>query len=155
MSNAPVATEWTRDGFIISTDRIRLDVDMTHTFLTEASYWAKGVPRDVVERSIENSLTFGIYVEETGAQIGFARVITDKATFAYLADVFVLPEYRGQGLSKWLMEIILAHPELQGLRRFMLITQDAHGLYDRYGFTPATNVQNILQRHNPNAYKAE
>ncbi len=124
------------DNFLISTDKARLDVDLIYTFLSRYSYWAKGVPREIVERSIANSLTFGVYhVAEQGAeQIGFARVITDYATFAYVADVFVIETYRGKGLSKWLIESIRSHPDLQGLRRWLLATKDAHGLYRQFGF---------------------
>ncbi len=118
---------------VISTDKRRLDRDLVFDFLHHRSYWCPGVPRDVVERSIEHSLCFGVYAED-GAQLGFARVITDCATFAYLADVFVVESARGQGLSKRLMAEILAHPELVGLRRFMLATRDAHELYRLFGF---------------------
>ena len=135
----------------ISTDRARLDVALIHRWLSEDSYWAKGVPRDVVERSIENALCFGIY-DGNGAQIGFARVITDKATFAYLADVFVLEAHRGKGLSKTLMAEILAHPELQDLRRWLLATWDAHGLYAQFGFTPLDRPERIMERRDPDVY---
>jgi GNAT superfamily N-acetyltransferase len=124
--------EWTRDEYLICTDPARLDVGVIQRFLSE-SYWAVGVPVDVVKRSIEHSLPFGLYRE--GRQIGFARVITDYATFAYLADVFVLDEFRGEGLGKWLIEVVVSHPELAGLRRWMLATRDAHGLYRKSGFT--------------------
>jgi GNAT superfamily N-acetyltransferase len=117
--------------FEISAERSRIDVDAVHAFLTR-SYWSPGISRELVERSIAGSLPFGVF--HGSHQIGFARVITDRATFAYLADVYVLEEYRGRGLSKRLMEAILSHPELQGLRRFMLVTRDAHELYARYGF---------------------
>lgn len=135
----------------ISTDRARLDVALIHRWLSEDSYWAKGVPRDVVERSIENALCFGIY-DGNGAQVGFARVITDKATFAYLADVFVLEAHRGKGLSKTLMAEILAHPELQDLRRWLLATWDAHGLYAQFGFTPLDRPERIMERRDPDVY---
>jgi GNAT superfamily N-acetyltransferase len=118
----------------ISTDPARLDLDVVHRFLSEEAYWSPSVSRDVVERSIENSICFGLY--RKGRQVGFARVVTDKAAFAYLADVFVLPDHRGHGLGKWLIETVLAHPDLQGLRRFFLGTADAHSLYERYGFRP-------------------
>jgi GNAT superfamily N-acetyltransferase len=114
--------------YTISTDSKRLDVELIHRWLAQESYWAPGIPRDVIERAIAGALNFGIY-HATQGQVGFARVISDRATFAYLADVFVLDAHRGQGLSKRLMETILAHPELQGLRRWMLATRDAHGLY--------------------------
>jgi GNAT superfamily N-acetyltransferase len=132
--------EWVRGEFVISTDRQRLDIDVVHSYLA-SSYWASGMPRMVLERGIENSLTFGIYRRDR--QVGFARVIT---------DVFVLEEYRGQGLSKWLMECILAHPDLQGLRRFALFTRDAQGLYERYGFGPAQSTSIYLERWTPNVY---
>jgi GNAT superfamily N-acetyltransferase len=141
--------EWVRGEFVISTDRQRLDIDVVHSYLA-SSYWASGMPRMVLERGIENSLTFGIYRRDR--QVGFARVITDLATYAYLSDVFVLEEYRGQGLSKWLMECILAHPDLQGLRRFALFTRDAQGLYERYGFGPAQSTSIYLERWTPNVY---
>src|SRR5689334_12965902 len=141
--------EWERGGFVISTDRHRLDVDLVHDYLS-TSYWAAGMPRDVLERAIENSLIFGIYA--ANAQVGFARAITDLATYAYLSDVFVVEGYRGRGLSKWLMECILAHPGLQGLRRFALFTRDAQGLYLRYGFAPARSSSVYLERWMPNVY---
>lgn len=118
--------------YTISTDKKRLDVQMIHQYLSEESYWAKRIPVSVVSKSIENALCFGIYDNEK--QVGFARLITDKATFAYLADVFVLPDYRGKGLSKWLMEVIQSHPDVQGLRRWMLMTKDAQGLYTQFGW---------------------
>lgn len=123
-----------RDGYEISTDRRRLDLDVVHGFLRGA-YWSPGVPRNVVERAIEHSLCFGLYAPG-GEQVGFARVVTDRAAIAYLADVFVLPVHRGRGLGVWLIETVLAHPDLQGLRRFELATADAHALYARFGFAP-------------------
>ena len=143
--------EWVRGDLVISTDRQRLDIDAVHRYLA-SSYWAAGMPRAVLERGIENSLTFGIYHGDR--QAGFARVITDLATYAYLSDVFVLEEYRGQGLSKWLMECVLDHPDLQGLRRFALFTRDAQGLYERYGFMPARGSSTYLERWTPNVYAA-
>ena len=127
----------------IDTDKRRLDLDVIHGFLS-ASYWSPDVPRETVRRAIENSLCFGVYIG--AAQVGFARVITDLATFAYLADVFVLEAYRGRGLSKRLMDAIVSHPQLQGLRRWMLITRDAHGLYARYGFTPLAAPDRFMER---------
>jgi GNAT superfamily N-acetyltransferase len=126
--------EWRRGEYSISTDVEQLDLDVIHRFLSEESYWAAGVARDVVERSIENSICFGLY--GASGQVGFARVVTDRAAFAYLADVFVLPDHRGRGLGKWIIETVLAHPDLQDLRRFFLGTADAHSLYERYGFRP-------------------
>jgi len=134
----------------ISTDRGRLDLDVIHGYLTQ-SYWSPGIPRETVARAIANSLCFGIYADG-GVQVGFARLITDKATYAYLADVFVLEAHRGKGLSKWLMETIVAHRELQGLRRWTLATRDAHELYARYGFTPLANPSRFMERHAPDVY---
>lgn len=125
-----------RGRFTISTDRARLDRARIREFLS-TSYWAPGIPREVVDRSIEGSLCFGVY--DGAAQVGFARVITDAATFAYVADVFVLESHRGQGLGLWLMETIRAHPSLQGLRRWSLVTRDAHALYRQVGFTDVAN----------------
>jgi GNAT superfamily N-acetyltransferase len=122
---------WTRGGFSISTDPALLDRPLVHEFL-RGSYWAGGIDRETVDRSIEGALCFGVY--EGSAQVGFARVITDRATFAYLADVFVLESHRGRGLGVWLMEAVRVHPELQGLRRWILMTRDAHGLYEKFGF---------------------
>jgi len=146
---APLA--WVRGGFRISTDPARLDLGLIHGFLS-GSYWARGIPREVVERSVRGSLCFGLY-EEGGSQVGFARVITDRATFAYLADVFVLESQRGRGLSKWLLERILAHPDLQGLRRFLLGTKDAHGLYARFGFAPPKDPSLWMEIFRPDAYR--
>jgi GNAT superfamily N-acetyltransferase len=143
-------TEWRRGEFTISTDPGRIDLDVVHGYLSE-SYWAPGIPRELVARSIANSLPFGIY--HGPAQVGFARVITDRATFAYLADVFVLEEERGRGLGKWLMEVIMAHPELQGLRRWMLATRDAHGLYRQHGFEEVANPQALMQILRINLYR--
>jgi GNAT superfamily N-acetyltransferase len=139
---------WHRDDYSISTDRSRLDINLIHNYLSEESYWATGRPREVVARSIENSLPFGIY--KGGEQVGFARVVTDYATFAWVADVFVLREHRGQGLSKWLMEVILAHPQLQGFRRWVLSTRDAQGLYERFGFMPQKRPERWMERFDPN-----
>jgi GNAT superfamily N-acetyltransferase len=134
--------ERTRGDFSISTDRGRLDRDAIHAFLSNA-YWARGIPRDVLDRSIDNALCFGVY---GGPKlVGFARVITDSATFAYLADVFVLESHRGRGLSKWLMEVILGHPDLQGLRRWTLATRDAHGLYEQFGFRKLTSPDRLME----------
>ena len=120
-------------AYEISTDSARLDVDAIHAFLTR-SYWSPGIPRATVARAIANSLCFGAFWQ--GQQVGFARVVTDRAAFAYLADVFVLPDHRGRGLGKWLVETVLSYPDLQNLRRFFLGTADAHSLYERYGFRP-------------------
>ncbi len=138
-------------AYEITCDRSRLDIEAIHGFLTQ-SYWSPGVPRTVIERAIENSLCFGLLLE--GQQIGFARVITDKATFAYLADVFVLPEHRGKGLSLRLMEQVIQHPDLQGLRRMLLVTLDAHTLYERFGFKPLAAPERMMEVHNPDAYRS-
>lgn len=133
-----------RDGFEISSDPARLDRALIHRFLHDESYWAKGVPRDVVDRAIDNSLCFGLY-DRDGRQAGFARVVSDRAAIAYLADVFVLAEYRGRGLGKWLIETVMSHPDLQGLRRFFLGTADAHALYERYGFRPLADPGRMME----------
>jgi GNAT superfamily N-acetyltransferase len=140
-----------RGDFLVSTDRTLLDVALIHDFLARHSYWAAGIPREVVQRSIAGSLCFGLY--DNGRQVGFARAVTDGATFAWLGDVFVLESYRGRGLSKWLMESILAHPALQGLRRILLGTRDAHGLYRRYGFTDLADPTRFLEIWNPGVYQ--
>lgn len=148
-----MAESWQRSDYLISTDRSRLNIELIHDFLANRTYWAVGRKREVVERSIANSLPFGIYKgdDEVGfAQVGFARVVTDYATFAWIADVFILNEHRGQGLSKWLMKVILAHPELQGFRRWVLATKDAHGLYERFGFIPLHRPERWMERPDPN-----
>lgn len=142
--------EWRRDAFTISTDRSKLDREAILEFLA-GSYWASGIPREIVDRSIEGALCFGLF--ENGRQIGFARVITDAATFAYLADVYVLESHRGRGLATWLMESILAHPELQGLRRWMLVTRDAHGLYRKVGFRELAHPERIMEMAFPGVYE--
>jgi GNAT superfamily N-acetyltransferase len=130
-------------GYEISTDRARLDLDTVHRYLSEEAYWSPGVAREVVERAVANSLCFGLYAPD-GAQAGFARAVTDRAIFAYLGDVFVLAPHRGRGLGVWLVETVLAHPDLQGLRRIELATADAHGLYERFGFAPLRDVERFL-----------
>lgn len=145
--------EETKSNFTISTDKSKLDVSAIHKYIGGESYWALGIPLDVLKRSIHNSMCFGIY--DGAIQIGFARMITDCSTFAYLADVFVLEAYRRKGLSKWLMEFIMKHPELQGLRRYILATKDAHGLYLQYGFKPVSNPENIMEIRNADIYKKE
>jgi GNAT superfamily N-acetyltransferase len=142
--------EHRRGGFTVSTDPARLDVDAIHAFLT-ASYWAEGIPRDIVERSLRGSLCFGLY--EGDRQIGLARAITDGASFAYLCDVYVLAERRGRGLGRWLMECVMAHPDLQGLRRFYLVTRDAHELYRPFGFTEVQNPGRHMEIARPGLYK--
>lgn len=137
-----------RDGYTISTDRSRLDVDAIHRFLTEDAYWSPGIARDVVERAIANSLCFGLHAPD-GSLAGFARVVGDRATFAYLADVFVLPAHRGRGLGKWLVETVLAHPDVRGMSRIRLVTDDAQGLYARFGFEPIGHPERHMERRNP------
>ena len=139
---------WQHGDYLISTDRSRLDLQLIHDFLSNSSYWATGRSLEVVQRSIENSLPFGIYKEKD--QVGFGRVVTDYATFAWIADVFVLPEHRGRGLSKWLMEVMLAHPRLQGFRRWVLSTKDAHGVYERFGFRQLHRSERWMERPDPN-----
>jgi GNAT superfamily N-acetyltransferase len=141
-----------RDGFVVSTDPARIDLAVVHGYLSE-SYWARGIPLGLVKKSIENSLCFGVYDEGSGAQVGFARVISDYATFAYLADVFILEEYRGRGLSKWLMQCILDHPDLQLPRSFYLATRDAHGLYSQFGFAPVESPERYMVRRNPGVFR--
>ena len=142
-------TEWRREKYLISTDHGRLDRSVIHRFL-ESSYWARGIPREIVDRCIENSLCFGLY--DGDCQIGFARVISDLSTFAYLADVFVLESARGQKLGVWLIETIMGHPQLQGLRRWMLATADAHGLYRKFGFTKLSRPERIMEIVDPDTY---
>ncbi|MES2375651.1 MAG: GNAT family N-acetyltransferase [Bacteroidota bacterium] len=134
-------------GFKISTDKSLLNFDVIYKYLDTESYWAKGIPVEKLKRAIENSMCFGVYHDNN--QIGFARVITDNATFGYIADVFVLPEYRGSGLSKWLMQTIISHPNLQGLRRWSLATLDAHGLYKQFGFTELSRPENWMEIFTP------
>lgn len=141
--------EWRRGDDLISTDPSRLDLKVVHGFLATA-YWSPQVPLEIVKRAIEHSLSFGVYRD--GEQIGFARVVTDYATFAYLADVFILEPFRGQGLGQWLIEVILAHPELQGFRRWLLATRDAHELYRRFGFAALSYPQNFMEVWRPNVY---
>jgi len=144
-------TEYRCGEFLISTSRERLDLNVIHGFLTNC-YWAKGIPREVVARLIEHALCFGIY-DRNGAQVGFARVISDFATFAYVGDVFVLETHRRLGLGKWLMQCITEHPALQGLRRWILTTRDAHGLYSQVGFTPVHAPERFMELHRPNVYE--
>lgn len=142
-----MSQEWRNEGYVISTDASRLDLPTIHDFL-KASYWAGGVPFEVVERSVENAMVFGVYCGEE--QVGFARVVTDRATFAYLADVFVIEAYRGHGLGRWLMETVLSHPDLQGLRRWMLATKDAHELYRSFGFGGLDSPEIFMERKDAN-----
>ena len=142
--------EVTRDEFLISTDRSRLDIDAIQLFLENDSYWARTRTPEQTRTAIENSICFGVYHDDR--QIGFARVVSDRATFAYLGDVYVIGEYRGRGLSKWLMEVIVAHPQLQGLRRWVLATRDAHMLYEKFGFHELVHPERWMERPAPDAY---
>ncbi|MBP1649603.1 MAG: family N-acetyltransferase [Bacteroidetes bacterium] len=138
--------------FLVSTDPTLLDITAIHDFLSHC-YWAEGIPLKLVERSIQGSLCFGLY--DGRAQVGFARVITDRATFAYMADVYVLEPYRGQGLGTWLVECIMGHPDLQGLRRWCLLTRDAHGLYRKFGFSSPKEPGKYMEISNADIYKQE
>jgi len=140
--------EWQRGEYTISTDNKRLDIQRIHDFVSNQSYWAQGRALETVQRALDNSLNFGLY--KNNQLIGFARVVTDYATFAWIADVFVLQEHRGLGLSKWLMEVILSHSELQGFRRWVLATKDAHSLYARFGFIPLHRPERWMERPDPN-----
>jgi GNAT superfamily N-acetyltransferase len=142
--------EWQHGEYAISTDRDRLQIDEIHRFLSEESYWARERTREQTVTAIKNSLPFGVYSGEN--QIGFARVVTDYATFAYLGDVYILKEHRGKGLSKWLMEVITGHPDLQGFRRWVLATKDAHALYEKFGFTALKFPERWMEKAAPNAY---
>jgi GNAT superfamily N-acetyltransferase len=139
-----------KDNYLISTDITKLNLELIHDFLCNTSYWSAGIPFETLKRSIENSTCFGVY--DNGKQAGFARVISDLATIGYLGDVFILPEYRGRGLSKWLMECIMKHPELQGFRRWILITRDAHNLYKKFGYTELLKPQNYMEIRVPDIY---
>jgi GNAT superfamily N-acetyltransferase len=144
--------EYRRDDYVISTDRARLDLNVIHDYLSNSSYWAVGRKLETVKRAVENSLSFGLYERER--QIGFARVVTDYATFAWLADVFVLEPYQGRGLGTWLVEVILAHPELQGFRRWTLATKDAHEVYRRFGFSELKRPERWMERRDPNTQES-
>ena len=140
---------WTRDDCLLTTDPSHVDMDAIHGYLS-ASYWAEGIPRETVQRSIDNAIPFMLFVG--GRAAGFSRVVSDRATVAYIGDVFVLPEFRGRKLSVWMMECIVAHPELQGLRRWILLTRDAHGLYSKFGFTPLAAPERWMERWTREAY---
>jgi GNAT superfamily N-acetyltransferase len=141
---------WQNGEFVISTDPSRLDLEVIHRFLSEESYWARNRSRAQSETAVKNSLPFGLYKGEN--LIGFARVVTDFATFAYLGDVFVVDEYRGRGLSKWLMASVIEHPDLQGFRRWVLATRDAHTLYEKFGFHGLVHPERWMEKPAPNAY---
>ena len=138
------------DGFRISSELKDMDLDAVHDYISK-SYWAKGIPIDTLKRAMQNSICFGVF-DKVGAQVGFARAVTDCATYAYLADVYILEEHRGIGLSKWLMSEVLSHPSLQGLRRITLATRDAHGLYEKFGFKPLAKPEIFMEDWNPNVY---
>ncbi|WP_076414109.1 GNAT family N-acetyltransferase [Shewanella sp. UCD-KL12] len=142
-------------GYRISTDLVEMDIDIIHAVISE-SYWAKGIPKTVLQKALNHSLCFGVFtdVQDGDKQVGFGRMITDRATYAYLADVFIVDEYRGRGLSKLLMNAIVDHPDLQGLRRMVLATRDAHGLYAQFGFKPVPNPEVLMQVWQPNVYSA-
>jgi GNAT superfamily N-acetyltransferase len=140
--------------YLISDDPARLDLDTIHSWLSRDSYWAQGVPRDIVERSVRHSLCLGVYAAN-GVQVGLARVVTDYATFGWVCDVFVLESHRRHGLGKALMAAVVSHPRLQGLRRLALATQDAHGLYAQFGFTPLARPQNQMEKRLPVPYGAK
>lgn len=141
-------SKWRNGEYEIDTDPRRLDIPLIHNFLSESTYWATGRPIELVRRSIQHSMPFGVYCGT--AQVGFARVITDFATFAWIADVFILPDHRGKGLSKWLMRIMLTHPDLQGFRRWVLGTRDAQGLYAKFGFAPLLRPERWMERPGDN-----
>lgn len=146
--------ETRQTDFLISTDQTFLDLLVIHRFLSTEAYWCQGIPFEVLEKAINHSLCFGVYHEgQTRKQVGFARVISDYATYAYICDVFVLKDFRGSGLGKWLMSCIRAHPSLQGLRRWSLATRDAHGLYAQFGFQPLSNPERWMQIIAPDVYK--
>ncbi|MFN0010979.1 MAG: GNAT family N-acetyltransferase [Phycisphaerales bacterium] len=158
----PTLVEARQDGFLISTDKARLDLDAIHAELS-ASYWSPGIPRSFVERAIRASLCFGVYEEAAGAggmpaaarprQVGFARIISDFSSFAYMADVYITASHRQRGLSKWLVQTMIAHPDLQNLRRFCLMTRDAHGLYARFGFGPMPDATRFMEKLDRDVYK--
>ncbi len=139
-----------KGDYIISTNTDHLDVFAIHDFLNNHSHWSKGIPIEKVKQSLDHSLNFGLY--KNNEQIGFARIISDYATIAYLGDVYVIEQYRGLGLSKWLMETVMLHPNLQGLRRWILLTGDAHGLYKQFGWEPLPKPELYMEFYNPNVY---
>ncbi|WP_431210761.1 GNAT family N-acetyltransferase [Puia sp. P3] len=150
----------TNGDYTISTDKDKLDIPFIHSFLSKEAYWSLNIPLDTVERAIAGSLCFGVYhTPQTGqptegrSQVGFARIITDYATIAYLGDVFITTPHRGRGLSKILMQQIMTHPNLQGLRRWVLLTADAHELYLKFGWKPIPHPEKYMEVHDPNVYK--
>jgi len=147
----PVQIEWQLDGYIVSTDPTRMDRAVIHRYLSQDSYWAANIPREIVERSLDHSLCFGLFHADEG-MVGFARVVSDYATFANLMDVFILPPQRGLGLSKWLLTCVFNHPDLQNLRSWTLKTRDAHGLYQQFGFHLAKHPEKIMEKIQANPY---
>lgn len=141
-----------KGDYIITTDKTKMDIPYIHHYLSTESYWCKDIPLDVVHRSVESSLNFGVFYQ--GRQVGFARIVSDFATVAYLGDVFIAPDHRGKGLSKWLMEQIMAHPDLQGLRRWILLTRDAHELYKQYGWKSIASPDRWMEVHDPEVYSS-
>ncbi|MBN9282993.1 MULTISPECIES: GNAT family N-acetyltransferase [unclassified Flavobacterium] len=141
----------TKGDFTISTDKSKLDLEVIHDYLANQSYWSKNIPKERIRKSIANALCFGIYYKDK--QIGYAKVVSDFSTMAYLGDVFVLEDYRGQGLSKWLMETIMSHPELTGLRRWILLTSDAHELYKKFGWQPIASPEKWMEIHRPDIFR--
>ena len=139
-----------RAGLRLSSDTSEMDVDAIHAYLSGESYWARGIPRETVARAVRGSVCFGVF--DGAAQVAFARVVTDRATFGYLADVYVLQPYRGRGISKWMMEAVHAHPELQGLRRWALVTKDAQALYAQFGWSPVAQPERHMERTDPGLY---
>lgn len=142
-----------KDNYLISTDKSLLCIDDIHRFLSHKAYWCLGIPKEVVSKAIENSLCFGLFDETSKKQVGFARVVTDKATFAWICDVYIEEAYRGRSLSKWLMEVLLSHPDLLSLRRVCLATKDAHDLYKMYGFKVTETPQNWMEVKDNDIYK--
>ena len=140
-----------KEGYRISTDKSELDLNVIHGFLSKEAYWSKGIPFEIIKKGIDNSFCFGVYHKLE--QVGFARLITDYATYAYLADVFIVEEHRGKGLSKWLMDVIINHPEVQGLRRWTLATLDAHELYKQFDFTSLAKPETFMELYKPEVYK--
>lgn len=139
--------------FLISAKSSKMQIERIHRYLSQDSYWAAHIPLEVVKRSVANSLCFGVFLSKGGEQIGFARMITDKATFAYLCDVYIEEAYRGLGLSVWLLDVIMSYPDLQNLRRYLLATVGAHGLYEKFGFEVTKNPERWMEIKNPDIYK--
>jgi GNAT superfamily N-acetyltransferase len=148
--STPAPVQWERDGYVVSTDAARLDLAAIHGYLSR-SYWAAGIPLETLARALDHSLCFGLYRDTT--QVGFARMVTDRATFAYLADVYVLEPHRGRGLGKWLVGCVLSHPALHGLRRSMLATRDAHELYRQFGYRPLAHPERLMEIVQPDIYR--